>query len=231
MDTSKKIIRILLVDDHKSFSDGLAMLIDTNKSVMEVVGKASNRTEALKIAAQTKPDIVLLDIDLGDDDGLEILPEINDEAAGAKVIILTGTQNPETHQTAVLRGAQGVLLKTDSAQVILKAIEKVHGGEIWISNEILNRVLSQLTRSKDAADKKSPDPEEQKITSLTAREREIIHALVNDESSTNKEIADRLYISESTLKNHLTTVYSKLEVKNRIELLKYALNHKLHKPE
>jgi DNA-binding NarL/FixJ family response regulator len=230
MDTSKKNIHVLLVDDHKSFSDGLAMLINTNKPVMEVVGKAGNRDEALALAARLTPDIVLLDIDLGDDDGLEVLPELL-ERTRAKVIILTGTQTPEVHETAVLRGAQGVLLKTDSAQVILKAIEKVHQGEVWISNQTLNRVLGQMSRQMAGGGQKTPDPEERKIASLTAREREIIRALVGDESSTNKEIADRLFISDSTLKNHLTTIYSKLEVKNRIDLLKYALNHKLDKAQ
>ncbi len=229
MDTPKKIIRILLVDDHKSFSDGLAMVIGTNRSVMEVVGKAGDRREALELAAATRPDVVLLDIELGADNGLDILPELLEQTA-AKVIILTGTQTPEAHETAILRGAQGVLLKTDSAQVILKAIEKVHDGEIWISNQTLNRVLGQMTRLRNGGDKKEPDPEAQKIASLTPREREIIAALVGDESSTNKEIADRLFISDSTLKNHLTTIYSKLEVKNRIDLLKYALHHKLDQP-
>jgi two-component system, NarL family, nitrate/nitrite response regulator NarL len=230
MDPSKKIIRLLLVDDHKSFSDGLAMLINTNKSVMEVVGKASNRREALNLATRVKPDIVLLDVDLGEDNGLEMLPEIN-AATDAKVIILTGAVDPEIHQAAILRGAQGVLLKTDPAQVILKAIEKVYKGEVWISNDTLNRVLGQLTQQRTGFGKKEIDPEEQKIASLTAREREIIRVLANDESSTNKEIADRLFISDSTLKNHLTTIYSKLEVKNRIDLLKYALNHKLDKSQ
>jgi two-component system, NarL family, nitrate/nitrite response regulator NarL len=122
------------------------------------------------------------------------------------------------------------LLKTDSGQLILKAIEKVHDGEIWINNQTLNRVLGQMTRQRAGGAEKPADPKEQKIASLTAREREIIRALVNDESSTNKEIADRLFISDSTLKNHLTAIYSKLEVRNRIDLLKYAMNNKLDKP-
>ena len=230
MDTSKKNIRILLVDDHKSFSDGLAMLIDTNKSIMEVVGKACNRAEAIDAAIQTKPDIVMLDVDMGDDDGLEILPEII-EVTNSKVIILTGALNPEIHQTAILRGAQGVLLKTDSAQVILKAIEKVHNGEIWISNETLNRVIHRLTQPKGKVNKQFTDPAAQKIAELTVRELEVVRAIVNDESSTNREIADCLCVSESTLKNHLTTIYSKLEVKNRIELLKFAIKYGLDRPQ
>ncbi|HEY8562284.1 MAG TPA: response regulator transcription factor [Pyrinomonadaceae bacterium] len=228
MNTAQNPIRILLVDDHKSFSDCLAMLIDTHKPVMKVVGEASNRREALTFAAQKRPDVVLLDIELGNDNGLDILPELL-ERATAKIIILTGTQTPEVHETAILRGAHGVLLKTDPAQVILKAIEKVHAGEVWISSQTLSRVLGQMTRQRSGRRNEETDPEKQKIAALTAREREIIRALVGGESSTNKEIADRLCISDSTLKNHLTTIYSKLEVKNRIDLLKYALHHKLDK--
>jgi two-component system, NarL family, nitrate/nitrite response regulator NarL len=226
MNEQKNPIRVLLVDDHKSFSEGLALLIGTRKNEMEVVGTAVSREEALSAAAERRPDVVLLDIELGSDNGLDVLPELIGQTA-AKVIILTGTTRPETHETAIMRGAHGVLLKTDSAQVILKAIEKVHLGEIWINNATLNRVLAQMTRQPAAGAAREVDPEEQKINSLTARERDIIAALASGESSTNKEIADRLFISDSTLKNHLTTIYSKLGVRNRIDLLKYALNHKL----
>ena len=219
-------IRILLVDDHQSFSDGLRMLIDTNKTVMQVIGTASDRTEAINVAAANKPDIILLDLDLGNDSGLEILPELL-EKTSAKVIILTGILDPSIHESAIIGGARGVLLKTDSAQVILKAIEKVYNGEIWVSNETLSKVLNRLSPQKGVHDKNPENPEAQKIASLTAREQEIIRAFVNKDSSTNKEIADSLFISDSTLKNHLTTIYSKLGVRNRIELFKYALTHKL----
>ncbi|MCA1622207.1 MAG: response regulator transcription factor [Acidobacteria bacterium] len=145
MNTYTKPIRILLVDDHKSFSDGLAMLINTNKSVMEVVGMANNTKEAIAAAAQTKPDIILLDVDLGDENGIEFLPELNNKT-DAKVIILTGAQNPTLHENAIMQGARGVLLKSDPAKVILTAIERVYNGEMWLNNATLNKVLSQLTQ-------------------------------------------------------------------------------------
>ncbi|MCA1637598.1 MAG: response regulator transcription factor, partial [Acidobacteria bacterium] len=218
MNTYTKPIRILLVDDHKSFSDGLAMLINTNKSVMEVVGMANNTKEAIAAAAQTKPDIILLDVDLGDENGIEFLPELNNKT-DAKVIILTGAQNPTLHENAIMQGARGVLLKSDPAKVILTAIERVYNGEMWLNNATLNKVLSRLTQTGSNG-RKHADPEEEKIATLTARERGIIKALVKNDSSTNQEVADRLYISASTLKNHLTTIYSKLGIKNRIELFK-----------
>ena len=224
---SQKQIKILLVDDHKSFSDGLTMLIDANKSLMQVVGTATDRRQAIDGINLHQPDIVLLDVDLGDENGIEMLPELT-KSTIAKFIILTGVQDAAAHQQAILNGARGVLLKTDSAQVILKAIEKVHRGEVWMNNSTLSQVLRHLTQS-GADGNQSDDPESAKIKSLTAREREIIKVLIEKDSSTNKEIAESLFISDSTLKNHLTTIYSKLEIKNRIELFKYALKHNLSK--
>ncbi len=219
----KNSIRILLIDDHKSFMEGLTMVINSQAPAMEVIGMASTAQEAISAAALLKPDLILLDMDLGDSLSLDFLPELL-EKTSAKVLMLTGLQNPDLHDSAILKGARGVLLKVESAKVILKAIEKVYAGEIWASNTTLTRVLGQMNNVK-----KKVDPEARKIADLTAREREIISALLNFEGSTNEQIARQLFISTSTLKNHLTTIYSKLDVKNRIQLMKYALNHKLDK--
>ncbi len=199
------------------------MVINSQSPSMEVVGMASNRAEAMTAVGELKPDLILLDMALGDSLSLNFLPELL-EKTSAKVLMLTGLQNPDLHESAIVKGARGVLLKGESAKVILKAIEKVHAGEIWASNTMLIRVIDQINIGK-----KQVDPEGRKIADLTAREREIIDALLTFDGSTNKEIARQLFISTSTLKNHLTTIYSKLDVKNRIQLLKYALNHKIEK--
>jgi DNA-binding NarL/FixJ family response regulator len=184
---------------------------------------AINHTEAITAVVNSKPDLVLMDMDLGDSVSLDFLPELL-EKTSAKVLMLTGVQDPDLHDRAIVKGARGVLLKGESAKVILRAIEKVHAGEIWASNTMLARVLNQMnTRQKPV------DPEGEKIANLTQREREIITALLTFEGSTNEEIARQLFISTSTLKNHLTTIYSKLDVKNRVQLMKYALSHKLDK--
>ena len=219
----KNSIRILLIDDHKSFMDGLTMVINSQAPAMEVVGMASNQSEALKAVSELKPDLILMDIDLGDSLSLDFLPELL-EKTSAKVLMLTGLQNPDLHDDVIVKGARGVLLKGESANVILKAIERVNAGEIWVSNTMLKRVFEQINRGK-----KQIDPEAAKIADLTAREREIINALLTFDGSTNQEIARQLFISTSTLKNHLTTIYSKLDVKNRVQLMKYALNHKIEK--
>ena len=199
------------------------MVINSQSPSMEVVGMASNRAEAMTAVGELKPDLILLDMALGDSLSLNFLPELL-EKTSAKVLMLTGLQNPDLHESAIVKGARGVLLKGESAKVILKAIEKVHAGEIWASNTMLIRVIDQINIGK-----KQVDPEGRKIADLTAREREIIDALLTFDGSTNKEIARQLFISTSTLKNHLTTIYSKLDVKNRVQLMKYALNHKIEK--
>jgi len=219
----KNTIRIVLIDDHKSFMEGLAMVINSQTPAMEVVGMASNRAEAMTAVVNSKPDLVLMDMDLGDSISLDFLPELL-EKTSAKVLMLTGVQAPDLHDSAIVKGARGVLLKGESAKTILKAIEKVHAGEIWASNTMLTRVLNQMNNRK-----KPIDLEAEKIADLTQREREIITALLTFEGSTNEEIARQLFVSTSTLKNHLTTIYSKLGVKNRVQLMKYALTHKLDK--
>jgi DNA-binding NarL/FixJ family response regulator len=219
----KNTIRIVLIDDHKSFMEGLAMVINSQTPAMEVVGMASNRAEAMTAVVNSKPDLVLMDMDLGDSVSLDFLPELL-EKTSAKVLMLTGMQDPDLHDSAIVKGARGVLLKGESAKVILKAIEKVHNGEIWASNTMVARVLNQMNSRR-----KPSDPEAKKIADLTRREREIISALLTFEGSTNEEIARQLFVSTSTLKNHLTTIYSKLDVKNRVQLMKYALSHKLDK--
>ena len=218
-------IRILLVDDHKSFVDAMTMVIETQTPTMEVAASAGTAEEAIAAAERGSPDVILLDMDLGGTSGLDLLPKLQ-EACDAKVLFLTGAQETALHNEAILKGARGVIIKTESAKVILRAIERVHAGEIWASNATLSSIFDQLNKQRNGPT--AHDPDQQKIASLTAREREIIAALVNFESSTNEELADRLFISTSTLKNHLTTIYHKLQVANRVQLLKYALKHGLN---
>lgn len=226
--SSNKTIRILLVDDHKSFMEGLAMVINSQKPVMEIIGQVSTPAEAIDFAGREKPDVILLDMDLGTILSIEILPELLKQS-DAKILILTGIQNSEIHDRAVTAGARGVILKSEPAKVIIKAIEKVYHGEIWVDSKTLSRVLSQMSSRQNVNGGERENEERRKIAELTPREREIIKTLVIFEDSTNQEIAARLFISQSTLKNHLTTIYSKLGVKNRIQLLKYALAHNLAK--
>ena len=218
-------IRILLVDDHQSFLWGLAKLIESDGAGMKVMGTAPDMTEALVIAEQQQPDIVLLDIDLNGESSLESMSSLL-KVTKAPVLILTGIRDTETRDRAMLSGARGVVQKEEPAEVILKAIKSVHRGEIWLDRASTGRIFTKLLNPLEG----DASPEAAKIASLTAREREIIDVIISYGRSTNKEIAGHLNMSEHTLRNHLTSVYSKLEVENRLELAMYALKHGLNKP-
>jgi two-component system nitrate/nitrite response regulator NarL len=211
-------IRILIVDDHAVVRAGLRMLIDQNPA-MNVIGLAGNRSEALAIAASEQPNLIILDVLLGDEDGLTILPELREVAKSARVLVLTGLRGGETQRRAMLAGAMGIVLKDDAADVLIKAINKVHEGEVWLDRSMMGRVLDEMTQPPDV------DPEQAKIASLTDRERQVIALIA--EGLKNKQIGERLFISETTVTHHLSSIFSKLDVSDRLELIIYAFRHRL----
>lgn len=213
----------MLIDDHQSFLWGMVKLIESDSANMKVMGTASDITEALAILEREQPDVILLDIDLNGVNSLDSMPLLRN-ATGAMVLILTGMRDAETHERAVLAGARGVVQKEVSAEMILKAIRKVHEGEIWLDRLTTGRIFSKLL--DHSANQASPDAV--KIESLTSREREIINVMVNQGHSTNKQIAAHLTMSEHTLRNHLSSIYSKLEVENRLELVMFAVKHHIN---
>jgi len=220
--SSQNPIRILLIDDHQSFLWGMTKLIESESPAMKVIGAASDIPEALVIAERERPDVALLDIDLNGENSLDSMPLLRN-ATPAFVLILTGVRDPDTHDRAVLSGARGVVQKEESPEVILKAIRKVSEGEIWLGRAATGRVFTKLLNHSD----NHVSPEIARIASLTARERSIIDVIIQQGRSTNKEIAAHLNMSEHTLRNHLSSVYSKLEVGNRLELAMYAVKHRI----
>jgi DNA-binding NarL/FixJ family response regulator len=219
-------IRILLVDDHQLIREGLREFIQTRQG-MEVVGDAGTRAAAIELASREQPDVVVLDLDLGDDNGLDVLPEILQVAAHTSVIILTGMRDPEKRDRAMELGAKGVVLKENGAMELLNAIEKVHRtGEYWFEAGAMKRLLD---RKRAPGGEAETDPEAIKIRSLTATERELITYI--GEGLDNRQIADGMHIAESTVRNNLTRIYDKLEIKGgRLGLLVYAYRHGLVKP-
>jgi two-component system, NarL family, nitrate/nitrite response regulator NarL len=218
--TANDPIRILLVDDHAVVRSGLRLLIEGGPG-MAVVAEASNRADALAAARLEKPDLVLLDLDLGGESGLALIPELLDASERTRVLILTGVSDVETQRQAVKLGAAGIVLKTQPAELILKAIGRVHEGEFWLDRVTTASLITELVRQK-------ADPETVKIASLTAREREII-ALVG-EGLKNEQVAERLFLSSKTVRNHLTSIFDKLDVHDRLELTIYAYRHRLARP-
>ena len=200
------------------------MLIENHRG-MVVVGEAGTRVDALAIATREKPQIILLDLDMGKESGLDFLRELLSTAAGARVVMLTGVRDPEAHRRAVHLGAMGLVLKDKAAEVLIKAIEKVHAGEVWLDRSLTASVLFEMSQADQT---RRADPEAEKIKSLTSREREIVGLVC--EGLKNKQIGDRLFISEATVRNHLTSILSKLELSDRFELALYSYRQRLAKP-
>ena len=217
-------IHIVLVDDHALVLAGLRMLVESQPG-LSVVGEASTAEQALAVVARERPQIVLLDLDLGGRSGIDLIPELLDAAPQSRILVLTGLRDPAAHQKAVRLGARGIVLKEMAADVLVKAIEKVHAGEAWLNRTMVADVLAELPRGRTSP---ADDPEGPRIRSLSAREREVL-ALIG-EALSNKRIAERLCITETTVRHHLTSIFGKLGVSDRLELLVYAHRHKLVPP-
>ncbi len=213
-------IRVLIVDDHAVVCAGLRMLIDQDPD-MQVTSLAGNRSEALAAAASDQPNIIILDIVLGDEDGLSLLPELTGISPNSRVLVLTGLRSSDSQRKAMRAGAMGIVLKEHAAETLIKAIKKVHHGEVWLDRLTMGSVLKEMTEKKQA------DPNQDKIATLTEREREVV-TLVG-EGLKNKQIAAKLFISETTVTHHLSSVFSKLAVSDRLELIIYAFRHGLAK--
>jgi len=223
-ESSIKPIRVLIVDDHAILRKGLRMLIE-DQPTMTVIGEAENYAETMEVVSREQPEIILLDLDLGGKNGLDFLPELLSLSARTRVIIYTGVRDPEMHHRAIALGAMGLVLKEQASEVLVKAIEKVHAGEIWIDRTTMARVLTRMSRSQQ---ERKDDPEAAKIAALTEREKEITTLVA--QGLNRKQIAERLFISEATVRNHLTSILNKLDVSDRLELAFYAYRHGLAKP-
>lgn len=244
-------IRIQLIDDQVIVREGLRLLLESQPG-LHVVGDAASCKEAVALAQSEQPDVILLDLDLGDSHGLNCLSELLTVAPKAKVLILTGVYDLDVHHAAISSGAMGIVRKLEAGDVLVKAIRKVSAGEVWLDGVLMARVLSDLwnTRTPSAetpaaapalSDKErqvaemwrpknqpQDDYEAVKIARLTEREREVVTLI--GEGLRNQQIADRLCISVITVRHHLSSVFSKLEVGDRFELAIYSYRHGLAKP-
>jgi len=214
-------IRILLVDDHKTMLWGLERLIQAEGPSFTLVGSASDGAEATALCAALRPDIVLLDLDLKGSSSIEFLPALVANGS-TRVVILSANRDQGTLAAAVKAGARGVVSKEAPTDDVLLAVRKVHDGELWLDQSLMQALLGQLVAPAPKA-----DPEAERIGTLTARERDVIGKIVQGKGALNKELAERAFISERTLRNHLTTIYQKLDVANRLELYVYAIKHGL----
>ena len=212
-------IRIVLVDDHAVVRAGLRMLIESMDR-LAVVGEAGNQEEALTVVAREQPDIILLDLDLAGRSSLEFLPELASAAREARILVLTAVRDPEMHRRAVLLGSMGVVLKSQAAEILLNAIDRVYRGEMWLDRAIVTSALKAISAANEGEKEDAA-----RISTITKRESEIIFLI--GEGLRNRQIAHRLFISETTVRHHLTSIFSKLGVSGRLHLVVYAHRHSL----
>jgi len=218
--TDAGTIKVCIIDDHAIVRAGLRMLIE-NSSRMNVLWESQTASEALADTNLGHPDVILLDLDLGIEKGLDLLPGLMDRFTPARILVLTALADTQQHLAAVAAGANGVVLKEQAPETLIQAIESVHSGEAWLGKSLMTAVMGKLSR----ASTEKQDPEAEKISKLTPREVEIV-ALVS-EGLNGERIAKQLRISEATVRNHLTSILGKLGLSNKFELAVYAHRHRL----
>ncbi len=217
-------VRVLIVDDHGIMRAGLRMLLESQPG-LTVVGEAATCADALALATDTHPEVIVLDLDLGGENAVESIPTLLRTAPDTRILVLTGVRDPEVHRQAIRQGAVGLVVKEKAVETLLEAITKVWAGEVWLEPTMIARVLGDLTRPPSSP---QVSAEATNIAKLTEREREVI-TLVG-EGLRNKHIAARLYISEATVRHHLTAIFAKLGLADRFELAIYAYQHGLAQP-
>src|SRR5581483_2377125 len=213
MDRKQHSIRIVIADDHPIFRDGLRRLLES-EAEFKVIGEACDGAEAVKLARQLKPEILLLDLAMPRHPGLEALREMSSATGSNSVrtILLTAAAEKNQIVEALQLGARGVVLQDSATQLLLKAIHTVMEGEYWVGRESVSNLVQYLRNLVQS----SGEDARQKKFGLTPRELEIVSAVVAGYA--NKEIAEYFKISEDTVKHHLSNIFDKLGVSTRLEL-------------
>ena len=220
------IIRLLLVDDASLFRDGLANLLAGQRD-FEVCGTADTPASAVEQVRSTRPDIVLLGWPAGAPPSQRVFSAIQESKLATRVIVLANEDSKEDFVEAVKQGCCGVVPKQTSTELLLKSIRKVHAGEFWLDRMTTAEVIRRLAKKGTAANAPSSRlGVRDQSTALSTREREIV--ILVAQGFKNKEMAERMFISEQTVKNHLHNIFDKLGVSDRLELALYAIHHNLH---
>jgi two-component system, NarL family, nitrate/nitrite response regulator NarL len=204
-------IRIVIADDHAIFRDGLKRLLATQED-FRIIGEGSDGKEAIALANELKPDILLLDLAMPRVPGMEVLRELSQQEVAVRTILLTAAIQPFAVTSALQLGARGIVLKASPPELLLKSIRSVHEGQFWVGSEAVTAWARTGQPSTTGF-------------GLTTREVEIISAI--REGNSNREIASKLAISEETVKRHLSNIYGKLGVSSRLELAVLATEQHL----
>lgn len=204
-------IRLVLADDHPLVLNGLENLFRTEED-FQVLARCINGAEALQAVRKHRPDVLVLDIRMPVKDGLDVLREIRKENLPTRVVLLTAVLEERELIEAVRLGVQGIVLKEMAPQMLLRCIRKVHAGEQWIELRSAKQALEKMLRREAGA--------REVAAKLTPQEMTIVRMVAG--GLRNKEIGDKLHISEGTVKVHLHNIFEKLQVDSRLALLRYA---------
>jgi DNA-binding NarL/FixJ family response regulator len=219
-------VRVLIADDHPIVREGLRRLLSLEDDV-EIVGEAADGESTVALVEKLDPDVVLLDLRMPGMDGFAALQRLQRLGKKTRVIVLTASEDKNEFVQAMKLGCSGIVLKQTAADLIVKSIRKVHAGEIWLDSHTTAAVMRQFASPGEAAVAGAVRTRDR--SPLSHREREIV-ALVA-QGYKNKEMAEKMFISEQTVKNHLHNIFDKLGVSDRLELALYAIHKGLHTEE
>jgi len=212
-------MRVLIADDHPLFRDGLRTLLEARGT--EVIGEARNGREAVEMAGSLHPDVVLMDLSMPEVDGLAATRLISASQPDVKVVILTASEDDADLFEAIKSGAQGYIFKNLESAEIFRLLDGVAVGEPALTPALARKLLTEFARPAAA-----PAPDRGDPNALTEREREVLGLLVQGVTS-NHDLAERLVVSENTVKYHLRNILDKLHVQNRTQVVAYAVRHGL----
>lgn len=213
-------VRILLADDHAMFREGLRLLLEAEPE-LRVVGEAGNGPEVIALIGKLQPDIVLLDVAMPGQSGLDVARQLHEAGTTTRIILLTAALHRAEIPRALKLGVRGVVAKESAIGLLLKAIRAVQSGEYWVEREVIGDLVDALGRpgaERSRAAEKSP-------FGLTVRERELVGLVAA--GCSNKVIAQKCSLSEDTVKHHLSSIFDKTGVSTRLELALFALHNDL----
>lgn len=213
-------MRVLIADDHPLFRDGLRSLLEARG--IDVVGEAHNGREAVEQARRLRPDVLLMDLNMPELDGLAATRLVSTQQPEVKVVILTASEDDADLFEAIKGGAQGYILKNLESGEFFRLLDGVARGEPALTPNLAKRLLGEFARPASAPSRANVDDVD--AQALTEREHEVLQLLVQGVTS-NRDLADRLVVSENTVKYHLRNILDKLHVRNRAQVVAYAMRH------
>jgi DNA-binding NarL/FixJ family response regulator len=226
VNTEVPVIRVVLADDHPIVRDGLKKLLSLEEDI-RVVGEAADGRELVQVVQQLSPDVVVLDLRMPNMDGLATLQVFQQLNLKPRIIVLTASEDKNEFIQAMKHGCSGIVLKQTAPELIVKSIRKVHAGEIWLDSHTTAAVMRQFASGSEVMGGTSAGPSRGRERSpLSQREREIVGLVA--QGYKNREMAEKMFISEQTVKNHLHNIFDKLGVSDRLELALYAIHKGLH---